>query len=112
MKTQQFVLPAEQNMDAYLADLKELVNIDSGTYNRAGNNQVGAYLRERFHEFGFNTYVDPQKEYGDHVVATRDGSNPQGARILLVGHIDTVFPDGEAQRRPFTFGERAGQRVA
>ncbi len=99
-------------MEAYLADLQAVVNIDSGTYNRAGNNQVAAYLRERFHAFGFNTYLDPQPEYGDHLVATRNGTNTKGPRILLIGHIDTVFADGEAKRRPFTIAEREGKRVA
>jgi glutamate carboxypeptidase len=112
MKSQHFVAPAEQSIENYLADLKAVVNIDSGTYNREGNNRVGAYLRERFHKFGFSTYLDPQEEYGDHLVATRKGSNPKGAKILLIGHIDTVFADGEAERRPFTLSEREGKRVA
>ena len=112
MNTRQFVPLAEQNMDRYLADLQAIVNIDSGTYNRAGNNMVAAYLRERFHDFGFSTSLDAQQEYGDHLVATRDGGNQKGERILLIGHIDTVFADGEAERRPFTIVERDGKRVA
>ncbi|HEY4385395.1 MAG TPA: M20 family metallopeptidase [Ktedonobacteraceae bacterium] len=112
INTRQFVPLAEQHMERYLADLQAIVNIDSGTYNRAGNNQVAAYLRERFHDFGFTTRVDSQQEYGDHLVATREGHNEKGSRILLIGHIDTVFPDGEAERRPFTITERDGKRVA
>lgn len=112
MKKHQTVERAERIMEAYLADLKAIVNIDSGTYNKAGIDRIGAYLQERFHDFGFSTYFDPQHEYGNHLVATRKGSAPNGPRILLIGHIDTVFPDGEAERRPFALGERNGMRIA
>ncbi len=112
MKKHQTVERAEHIMEAYLADLKAIVNIDSGTYNKAGIDRVGAYLQERFHDFGFSTYFDPQHEYGNHLVATRKGSAPNGPRILLIGHIDTVFPDGEVERRPFALGERNGMRIA
>jgi glutamate carboxypeptidase len=103
---------AEQIVEPYLADLKAVVNIDSGTYNKVGVDHVGSYLQERFHTFGFSTYFDGQQEYGNHLVATHQGNVPDGARILLIGHMDTVFPDGEVERRPFSIGEQNGMRVA
>jgi len=103
---------AEQIMDSYLADLQAIVNIDSGTYTPAGVNQVGAYLAERFQGWGFATRFDRQTEYGDHLLATRQGKNPAGARVLLVGHIDTVFAAGEVARRPFAISERNGLHIA
>lgn len=103
---------AEQIMEPFLSDLKAIVNIDSGTYTKAGIDRVAAYLQERFHTFGFSTYFEKQQEYGDHLVATHEGNNPDGARILLVGHMDTVLPDGDAQLRPFTISKRNGMQVA
>jgi glutamate carboxypeptidase len=103
---------AEQLMDSYIADLKAIVNIDSGTYNKAGVDWVGAYLQKRFHEFGFSTTFNHQQNYGDNLVATHKGSATKGQRILLIGHMDTVFPDGEAQRRPFAISERNGMHIA
>jgi glutamate carboxypeptidase len=103
---------AERSMDAYLADLEAIVNIDSGTYTRAGVNRVGAYLTERFHGWGFDVRYERQSTYGDHLIATRQGSNPGGPRLLFIGHIDTVFAEGEAARRPFAIEERGGQRLA
>lgn len=97
---------AEQMMESYLDDLKNIVNIDSGTFTKAGVDRVGAYLQERFQSFGFSTRFDRQEKYGDHLIATHIGKAVQGPRILLIGHIDTVFPEGEAQRRPFTISER------
>ncbi len=103
---------AEQAMDAYLADLEAIVNIDSGTYTRDGVNQVGAYLAGRFQGWGFDTRFERQSNFGDHLIATRQGGKPAGPRLLFIGHIDTVFAEGEAARRPFAIGEREGQRVA
>ncbi len=103
---------AEQTMDAYLEDLKTLVNIDSGTFTKAGIDRVGAYLQERFQAFGFSTRFDRQEAYGDHLIATHTGQASHGPRILLIGHIDTVLPEGEAKRRPFTISQRDGMRIA
>ncbi|GHO44427.1 M20 family metallopeptidase [Ktedonospora formicarum] len=102
---------AEQTLPALLHDLKTIVNIDSGTYNKAGVDRVGAYLARRFHDLGFNTTFNEQKEYGNHLIATRKGGNPSGARVLLIGHMDTVFPDGEAEKRPFSHTVQDGMQI-
>jgi glutamate carboxypeptidase len=106
------VARAETILDAYLEDLKAIVNIDSGTFTKAGIDRVGAYLQERFADFGFSTSFDRQKQYGDHLVATHKGSNPNGPRLLLIGHIDTVFSEGEVARRPFKIARSNGKTVA
>lgn len=103
---------AEQSMEAYLADLRAIVNIDSGTYTLEGINRVGAYLAERFHDWGFATRFVEQAGYGNHLIATRQGRRPEGPRLLFIGHVDTVFAEGEAARRPFAISECEGRRVA
>ena len=106
------VTRAEQLMTPYLDDLRTIVNIDSGTYTKSGIDRVGAYLRDRFQSFGFSTSFDRQQQYGDNLVATRRGRNPNGPRILLIGHIDTVFSEGEVAKRPFTLSQRNGMHIA
>ena len=108
MQQHRDIAQAEHHMEDYLRDLEAIVNIDSGTYTKAGVDRVGAYLQERFRHFGFATYFDPQQEYGNHLVATREGKAPAGPHIMLIGHMDTVFSEGEAQKRPFTIREREG----
>ncbi len=103
---------AEKVMDTYLNDLKTIVNIDSGTFTKAGIDRVGAYLQERFQEFSFSTRFDRQEYYGDHLIATHTGKTAGGPRILLIGHIDTVLPEGEVERRPFAISRRDGARIA
>ncbi len=112
MNAHQMVVQAERQMEQYLADLQTLVNIDSGTYTKAGVDAVGAYLQERFQAFGFSTRFDAQEQYGNHLIATHTGNASHGARILLIGHMDTVFSAGEAQRRPFAISEQNGGRIA
>src|SRR5437868_14352287 len=112
MNVHQVVEQAEQLMQEYLDDLKAIVNIDSGTYTRPGVDRVGAYLQERFQAFGFSTRFDRQEQFGNHLIATHTGNAPAGPRILLIGHIDTVFSEGEAQRRPFAISQQNGGRIA
>jgi glutamate carboxypeptidase len=103
---------AERLMQDYLDDLKAIVNIDSGTYTKAGVDRVGAYLQERFQDFGFSTTIDRQEQYGNHLIATHSGSASNGPHLLLIGHMDTVFSEGEAEKRPFALGQRNGMRIA
>src|SRR5437588_509017 len=103
---------AQKHMDEYLHDLQTIVNIDSGTYTKAGIDRVSAYLQNRFQTLGFSTHFDKQEHYGDHLIATHIGQSLDGPRIVLIGHIDTVLPDGEAERRPFTINQHNGMRIA
>ncbi|GAC1392498.1 MAG: M20 family metallopeptidase [Ktedonobacteraceae bacterium] len=112
MKQHPVVGRAESIMPQYTDDLKAIVNIDSGTYTKVGIDRVGAYLAERFSDFGFSTSFDKQQAYGDNLVATHKGSASKGPRILLVGHIDTVFSAGEVEKRPFALSERNGKHIA
>ncbi|HEY7124542.1 MAG TPA: M20 family metallopeptidase [Ktedonobacterales bacterium] len=91
---------AKQQQERFLSELKTIVNIDSGTYTKPGVDQVAQWMQGRLEASECHVTVQQQKEYGNHLVATRRGSGK--ARILVIGHMDTVFPDGEVQRRPFT----------
>jgi glutamate carboxypeptidase len=91
--------------EAYLDDLQALVNVDCGTFVADGVNQVAGHMERRFDEAGWRVHrrshrpADGEQQLGDAVVATLDGSRPE--RVLLIGHMDTVFPDGTAAARPF-----------
>jgi glutamate carboxypeptidase len=103
---------AQKHMDEYLHDLQTIVNIDSGSYTKTGIDLVSAYLLNRFQTLGFSTRSDKQEQYGDHLIATHTGQSQNGPRILLIGHIDTVLPDGDGARRPFTISQHNGMRIA
>ena len=90
------------DLPAYLEHLERLVNIDCGSYTPAGVNAVGRWTGGFLEALGAEVEYrpDPAGRLGDTVVATFTG-NPGGARVLLIGHLDTVFDPGTAALRPF-----------
>jgi glutamate carboxypeptidase len=95
----------EQNSTALL---KELVNINSGTLNPAGVRKVGDVLRPQFESLGFACRWIPMEEVhrAGHMECVRHGSH--GRRILLIGHMDTVFEPSSAFQ---TFEEKDGKTI-
>src|SRR5215469_15786731 len=94
---------AQRNSPLLLTDLATLVDIDSGTYTPKGIKRIADLLQKRFAASGCSVEHIPGGEFGSHLVARLRGRGT--GRILLVGHMDTVFPEGEAKRRPFTMHE-------
>jgi glutamate carboxypeptidase len=88
-----------------IALLREMVDIDSGSYNKLGIDQVGAVIRRFLEDQGLRVEALPQSRHGDCLHVSIPGQQPSGnagRNIVLMGHRDTVFPDGETTRRPFT----------
>ena len=91
---------------AYLADLERLVSIDCGSYTPEGVDEVGRWVTAFLEDLGADVEVrpDPTGRYGSTVIGTFSGA-PGGARVLLIGHMDTVFDPGTAAARPFHIQE-------
>jgi glutamate carboxypeptidase len=89
-----------QTLPAYLEDLASLVNIDCGSYTKAGVDRVGRWTARFLERLGATVVVHPNAELGDTVVGTIAGT-PGGPRLLLIGHMDTVFPAGTVAERPY-----------
>jgi glutamate carboxypeptidase len=93
---------------SYLSDLEATVNMDCGTYLPEGVNQVADLMEDRFQSSGWTVErrrhagEGSPEPLGDVVVALLEGGTPGGPRILLIGHMDTVFPAGTPLERPFT----------
>lgn len=88
----------EKDNDRAVALLERVVNINSGTMNLAGVREVGSALRREFDALGFKTEWIDGTSFGraGHLVADHPGTGP---RILLIGHLDTVFePDSPFQK--------------
>ena len=90
-----------------LALLERIVNINSGTMNFAGVRQVGDILRKELDALGFQTRWVDGAAFGraGHLIAERNGKGP---RLLLIGHLDTVFETAS----PFQKFERVSDTTA
>ena len=90
----------EAHLDEYVADLRHLSGIDSGTDDKAGVDRVQAWFAQRLGQLGYAVERRPQQRWGDDLVARGHGDGR--ARMLLLGHADTVYPRGTAAQRPVT----------
>jgi glutamate carboxypeptidase len=99
LKVETLLRFAESRRDQFLDDLRALVNIDSGSYTPAGVARVANELQTRLEASGAIVERVTGNEYGPHLIARWRGSG--AGRTLLIGHMDTVFPEAEAERRPF-----------
>ncbi len=83
-----------------LALLERWVNHDSPTFDKPAVDEMGQMIVEALVDAGgvlAQTY--PQQDRGDHYRVTYGQGDRQ---ILLLAHFDTVWPRGEAKKRPFT----------
>lgn len=91
-KEQQIVAEVKAHSAQGLVLLEQSVNINSGTMNHQGVRAVGQVFREQFNQLGFATRwsdMPAAMQRAGHLIATREGK--QGKRLLLIGHLDTVF---------------------
>lgn len=92
----------ERAYPAFLGDLARLVNVDCGSYTRAGVDVIGRWTAERLRTLGFTVAAHPNDlGLGDTVIGELRGTNRQGATLLCIGHMDTVFDEGTVSDRPF-----------
>jgi glutamate carboxypeptidase len=101
-----------QSADA-IGLLERSVNINSGTMNHAGVREVGKLYQKEFDALGFRTRwieMPPEMQRAGHLLATREGR--QGKRLLLIGHLDTVFEADSPVQKWVRQGDRVrGQGV-
>ncbi len=93
-----------ENKGRMIALLEKIVNIDSGSTNIAGVEAVCEILRQEMEDIGMDTRVIPSEGAGPVLIGERRGE--AGKRpLLFIGHMDTVFEDGEAEANPFRIDE-------
>jgi glutamate carboxypeptidase len=92
-------------MEDALKLLEQMVMMESPSFDKALVDQFGRFVADQFAALGGLVEIVPVDRFGDHlVVRFGDGQSP----IMLLGHLDTVFPAGEIGRRPFRIdGNRA-----
>jgi len=90
----------EEHQGEMLAVLRQAVELESPSDNKAAVDRCGKYLAREFERLGCKTTMYPQRDRGDHLKAEfpgRAGAKP----VLLLGHFDTVWPMGTLATMPF-----------
>ncbi|MCI5105449.1 MAG: M20 family metallopeptidase [Pseudomonadales bacterium] len=86
-----------------LSLLERLTNINSGSLNKAGIDEIATIFADELRQLGFNVSSLPGEvismpscpgnnynvDVADHLLASKAGDS---SRLLLMGHMDTVFP--------------------
>ena len=88
-------------LNSYLNDLEYLVNFDSGSYNAAGVEKVAAFFEQKFagSPWHCERIAVPGGNIGPCLKVTNTTANDYD--VIILGHMDTVFADGEAAKRPY-----------
>jgi glutamate carboxypeptidase len=100
----------EQEQQPLLNTLEELVSIESGSADYEGVTRIGLLIAERLRALGGEVEMVPPatnisvatgtpEKLADTVVARFRGRGQ--ARILLLAHMDTVYPRGMLAQQPF-----------
>lgn len=85
--------------------LKQVVNIESGSYDKEGVDNHAAFWCERYQSMGFEVEVIPNEKLGNNYRIYYPSTTSE---ILILLHLDTVFPKGTVAERPFSIeGDRA-----
>ncbi|WDD97470.1 M20/M25/M40 family metallo-hydrolase [Thalassomonas actiniarum] len=86
----QIVKQVKQDLPQALAELEQVVNINSGTMNFPGVEKVGRVFLQQLSELGFQSQWLDGKAFNraGHLVASY---GQRGPKILMIGHLDTVF---------------------
>ncbi|MBA2395312.1 MAG: M20 family metallopeptidase [Ktedonobacteraceae bacterium] len=88
----------QQHLARYIEELSYLCAIDSGTYYKPGLDEIALYLFSRARDLGMDATIIENENWGNDFYGAMHGSGK--GKILLLGHIDTVYPVGVAAARP------------
>ncbi len=94
------VVKSPFSLDSYLADLAPLINLDCGTRTPAGVAKVADIMTEKYEAIGWQV---TRHQFAAECGPCLEITNAPGADhydVMLCGHMDTVFPEGTAAKRP------------
>ncbi len=85
--------------DAITETIRQMVEIESPSENKQAVDRLGTLLAGRFEGLGGHSKFHRTQDFGDHLqvdFATELGGKP----VLLLGHLDTVYPIGTLAGMP------------
>jgi glutamate carboxypeptidase len=100
----------DKNNDYAINLLEKVVNINSGSLNKKGVKKVGDVFAAEFESIGFTPrWIDMPEELNraGHLFCELNTGKVKGKKLILIGHLDTVFEEDS----PFQEFKREGNRV-
>ena len=89
------------DLNEYLNELEKLVNIDSGSRVPGGPDQIADYFEGKYTLLGLQVRRIRTDGANGPILEIRNRPETPRMDVLLMGHMDTVFPEGEAEHRSF-----------
>ena len=84
----------QEHVEDFITTLETVVNLESPSHAPDAVNRLGAYLKGRFEELGATVSTISAAPYGDHLLM--DYGTGAGEPVLVLCHMDTVFPLGSS----------------
>ena len=94
----------DNHRDEMVTLWQELVSMESGSQHKPGIDAVADKIRQILAGEGAVTKIIEIEKAGNMVVG-EVGSDRNKPQVLFLGHMDTVFPVGTIEKRPFTIKE-------
>jgi glutamate carboxypeptidase len=89
----------DERKDEIVQTVRQLVEIESPSDNKQAVDRLGSLLAGRFEALGGHSKFHRSQDFGDHLQVDFPG-NRGGKPVLLLGHIDTVYPLGALANMP------------
>lgn len=91
----------DEHREEMLALWQELVNLESGSQHKPGIDAVAGRIQQILENEGASTRIVEMEQAGNMLIGEL-GADRKEAKVLFLGHMDTVFPAGTIAKRPFT----------
>lgn len=105
MNLQNVVLNVEaytqQHLVRYIDELRELCAVDSYTYHKPGLDETARLLAARMRGLDMDTTIIENEAWGNDLLGVIRGEGH--GNVVLLGHMDTVYPVGTAAERPVRY---------
>ncbi len=91
----------DERRDEIVSTIRELVEIESPSDNKAAVDEVAEAIAHKFSQLGGEVHVHAAKDFGNHLQINFDSPGKSAAKpVLLLGHYDTVYPMGTLATMP------------
>jgi len=94
----------EERREGLIQTIRQLVEVESPSDNKDAVDRLGTLLAGRFEGLGGHAKFHRTQGFGDHLQVDFSGKK-SGKPVMLLGHLDTVYPLGTLNSMPFRVGD-------